>query len=45
MSPKIFPIVLILLDVAAAAVYAAHGDARRFVYWIAAAVLTASVTF
>jgi len=45
MSPKIFPTILIILDVAAAAVYIAHGDARRFIYWIAAAVLTASVTF
>lgn len=39
---KVFPSVLIALDVAAAAVYAAHGDARRFVYWLAAATLTAT---
>jgi len=42
---KLFPSVLIALDVAAAAVYALHGDWRRLVYWIAAAVLTATVTF
>lgn len=42
---KVFPSVLIALDVAAAAVYAAHGDVRRFVYWLAAATLTATVTF
>lgn len=42
---KIFPFVLILLDIAAAGVYAAHGDWRRLIYWTAAAILTASVTF
>lgn len=42
---KVFPSVLIALDVAAAAVYAAHGDVRRFIYWLAAATLTATVTF
>ena len=42
---KVFPSVLIALDVAAAAVYAAHGDVRRSIYWLAAAVLTATVTF
>lgn len=45
MNPKIFPTVLIALDVAAAVVYAAAGDLRRAVYWFAAAVLTASVTY
>lgn len=42
---KLFPSVLIALDVGASAVYACHGDARRCVYWLAAAVLTATVTF
>ncbi len=42
---KVFPSVLIALDVAAAVVYAACGDWRRFIYWLAAAVLTATVTF
>ena len=42
---KVFPVILIALDVAVAAVYAAHGDWRRFVYWLAAATLTATVTF
>lgn len=45
MNAKIFPCVLIALDLASAFVYVAHGDIRRFVYWIAAAVLTATVTF
>lgn len=42
---KLFPTVLIALDVAAALVYLVHGDLRHFVYWIAAATLTATVTF
>jgi hypothetical protein len=35
----------IALDLAAAAVYALEGDGRRVVYWLAAAILTAAVTF
>ena len=42
---KVFPSVLIALDVAAAVVHAACGDWRRFIYWLAAATLTATVTF
>ena len=42
---KLFPAILIALDLAAAAVYAAHGDVRRMIYWAAAATLTATVTF
>lgn len=45
MIAKMFPSVLIALDVAAAVVYAACGDWRRFIYWLAAATLTATVTF
>jgi c-di-GMP-related signal transduction protein len=41
---KFFPIVLIILDILAAVVYLGNGDIRRFVYWIAAAVLTITVT-
>jgi len=44
-SPKIFPTLLILLDLGASGVYAASGDWRRAIYWLAAAVLTATVTF
>ena len=40
-----FPAALIVLDVVAAVVYAVDGDVRRVVYWLAAAVLTAAVTF
>jgi len=42
---KIFPSVLIVLDVCAAVVYACCGDVRHSVYWLSAAVLTTSVTF
>lgn len=41
----VFPTALVTLDVAAAAVYLWHGDVRRFIYWIAAATLTATVTY
>lgn len=42
---QIFPSVLIVLDIGAAAVWAIDADWRRATYWIAAAVLTACVTF
>lgn len=42
---RLFPCVLIALDVASGAVYLFHGDVRRFIYWTAAATLTATVTF
>jgi len=42
---KLFPTILIALDVAAAIVYLVHGDLRHFIYWISAAVLTATVTY
>lgn len=41
----IFPILLIVLDVGAAIVYAADGDWKKTIYWLAAAVLNAAVTF
>lgn len=42
---KAFPLALIVLDICAALVYAYNGDVRRAVYWLAAAVLTITVTF
>jgi hypothetical protein len=42
---KIFPVILITLDIAAAGVYCWHGDFKRTIYWFAAATLTATVTF
>lgn len=45
MKKYIFPLALIVLDVAAAMVYAACGDWKKAVYWVAAAVLNVTVTF
>ena len=45
MMTKIFPTLLIALDLGAAVVYGISGDWRKVVYWIAAAVLNAAVTF
>ena len=43
MSKYIFPIILIILDIGAAVVYAVHNDVRMAVYWLAAAVLNICV--
>jgi hypothetical protein len=45
MKTWILPTVLIVIDLLAATVYACNVDWRRAVYWVAAAVLTATVTF
>jgi hypothetical protein len=45
MNPKIFPALLIVLDIAAAAVYLYHGDWRHVFYWMFAAGITAAATF
>ncbi len=42
---KIFPVALILMSVAAAVAYFCCGDVKKGIYWTAAAVLTASITF
>ena len=42
---EIFPAALVLLDLAAAVAYGTEGDWRRAIYWAAAAVLTAVVTW
>lgn len=44
-SEYIFPTVLIALDIFAAVPYAAKGNIRMMIYWIAAATLTACVTY
>lgn len=44
-TTMLFPIVLIVLDIAAAVVYGCDADWRRCIYWTAAAVLTAAITF
>ena len=41
----IFPLILIALDIGAAVTYIPACDWRKVVYWIAAAVLNAVVTF
>ena len=45
MSKYIFPLLLIALDVGAAAIYAVNKDIRMTIYWLAAAVLNVTVTF
>ena len=42
---KIFPITIIVLSLAAAAVYAINKDIRHTVYWLATATLVSAVTF
>ena len=42
---KVFPFILIVLDLCACVVYAYMGDMRHTFYWFCAAVLTACVTF
>lgn len=42
---KLFPTLLMLLSVCAAVGYVPTGDWRRVIYWLAAAVLTAVVTW
>lgn len=44
-AAQILPIAMILLDVGAVVVCLWHKDYRRAVYWMAAAVLNATVTF
>lgn len=45
MSEKLFPTILFALDVCAAVTYAFRGDIRHTIYWLAAAILTACVTY
>jgi hypothetical protein len=42
---KLLPCLLIALNIGSSAVYLFSGDWKRSIYWIAAAVLTACVTF
>lgn len=44
-STYIFPIILILLDIGAAIVNAYNRQWKMVIYWLAAAVLNATVTF
>jgi hypothetical protein len=42
---RLFPTILMVLDVCAAVPYALAGEWRRTIYWLAAAVLTFTVTW
>ena len=42
---NLFPILLMTLNVCASVTYFLSGDIKRGIYWIAACVLTACVTF
>ena len=46
-NTRLFPTILIVLDLLAALAYASHGftEWRKVIYWLAAAVLTVTVTF
>jgi hypothetical protein len=41
---NLFPIILIILDLCASVTYLCYGDYRRMVYWLAASILTLTVT-
>ena len=41
---KLFPIVMIVMNCAAAGVYLYDGDIKKTCYWLAAAVLNITVT-
>jgi hypothetical protein len=40
-----FPVLLLVCNVAAAVVYAASGDWKRAIYWLASSVCIAAITF
>lgn len=42
---KLFPTILIVLDIFAVLAYVPEGDWRKVVYWLAAGTLTAVVTY
>lgn len=45
LDPRVFPTILMVLDFIAAIPYAVQGDVRHAVYWVAAGVLTLTVTW
>lgn len=45
MSKKIFPLILVALQILAAIPYATHSEYKMALYWVAAAVLNICVTF
>lgn len=45
MNPKFFPTALMVQNLCASVVYFSGGDWKKGIYWIAAAVLTWTVTY
>ena len=45
MNPKVFPTILMILDIGAGVVWFCNGDWRRGLYWLGAALLTFTVTW
>ena len=45
MNEKVFPTILIVLDLFSVVPYAMKGDLRMSVYWLSAALLTFSLTW
>jgi len=45
LNPRLFPTILMALDLCAAGVWLGQGDFRKAIYWASAAILTATVTF
>lgn len=43
--PRLLPTVIMVIQAVAAVPYLMSGDYRRGVYWLSAAVLTATVTY
>ena len=44
-NPKVFPTILMVLDICEALTYVPDGNWRKVVYWVAAAALTYVVTW
>jgi len=42
---KIFPTILIIIDILAGLIYLYQSDKKHFIYWLSAACLTFSVTW
>ena len=42
---KLFANVILILDIGASIVYLCQGDYRRGIYWFAAALITATVSY
>lgn len=42
---KLFPCILMILNICASITYLYYGDWKKSIYWVSACVLTATVTF